>query len=227
MRAASGKAVFRRTGVAVTCGMPPTRLAAVLVALASLGCGTATTGATTGAPTPPAARRANEAAVAFVSGMIHHHAQAVLMASWAPTHDAGPAVRTLCQRILISQRDEIAIMQTWLRDNGEPVPEPNAGGMAMVMGGAQHLMLMPGMLTEEQMTELDRTRGPEFDRLFVTFMIQHHQGAITMVDELFGSHGGTEDEFIYKFASDVFADQTAEIDRMQGMLAAMTAAGRR
>jgi uncharacterized protein (DUF305 family) len=173
-------------------------------------------------PAPASARRANPAAAEFVSGMIHHHAQAVLMAGWAPTHDASPAVRTLCQRILISQKDEIRIMQTWLADMGEPVPEPNAKGMTMAMGGAQHVMLMPGMLTEEQMAELDRARGPEFDRLFVTYMIQHHQGAIDMVNQLFASYGGTQDDFIYKMASDVFADQSAEIDRMQGMLAAMT-----
>jgi uncharacterized protein (DUF305 family) len=205
----------------------PVRAAAALIALVGvLACGTTTAGTSAPAASPaPAARpvpRGNPAAVEFVTGMIHHHAQAVLMASWAPTHDAGQSVRTLCQRILISQQDEIRIMQTWLADNGEPVPEPSAKGMTMRMGGAEHVMLMPGMLTEEQMAQLDRARGREFDRLFVTFMIQHHQGAITMVDKLFASHGGTSDDFIYKMASDVFADQSAEIDRMQSMLAAMT-----
>jgi uncharacterized protein (DUF305 family) len=206
---------------------------AALAFLASAACAGATGGGTAtvagaapggGGPSAPPARRANPAAAAFVSGMIHHHAQAVLMANWAPTHDAGPAVRTLCQRIVISQRDEIGLMQTWLADNGEPVPEPDARGMRMTMGGAEHMMLMPGMLTEEQMDQLDRARGAEFDRLFVTFMIQHHQGAITMVEELFAAHGGTQDEFMYKLASDIFADQSAEIDRMQQMLASMPAA---
>ena len=88
-----------------------------------------------------------------------------------------------------------------------------------MMPGMDHGMLMPGMLTADQLGQLDRARGTEFDRLFLTFMIQHHQGAITMVNELF-SAGGGEEEVAYKFASDIFADQTTEIDRMQKMLAA-------
>jgi uncharacterized protein (DUF305 family) len=82
-------------------------------------------------------------------------------------------------------------------------------------------MQMPGMLTEEQMAQLDRARGTEFDRLFLTFMIQHHEGALTMVDNLLGSMGGAADDFIYKIASDTFADQGSEIGRMQMMLEAM------
>jgi uncharacterized protein (DUF305 family) len=206
------------------------RAAPLLVALAAAACATTAggTSAPSAGPAPSvAARPANPAAAEFVSGMIHHHAQAVLMAGWAPTHGASATIRTLCQRIVISQQDEIRLMQTWLADNGEPVPEPNARGMTMTMGGAEHMMLMPGMLTDEQLDQLDRARGPEFDRLFVTYMIQHHEGAITMVDKLFASHGGTEDEFIYKLASDIYADQTAEIDRMQQLLATMPgAAGR-
>jgi uncharacterized protein (DUF305 family) len=96
----------------------------------------------------------------------------------------------------------------------------------MQMGGVTHDMLMPGMLTEEQMTQLERARGAEFDRLFLTFMIQHHEGALTMVDQLFASHGGGVDDFIYKIASDTFADQGSEIDRMQRMLDAMASGGR-
>jgi uncharacterized protein (DUF305 family) len=88
----------------------------------------------------------------------------------------------------------------------------------MMPGMQQHMM--PGMLTTEQLENLDRARGPEFDRLFLTYMIQHHQGAITMVNELFAASGG-ENEVVYRFASDVFADQTTEIDRMQKMLAAL------
>jgi uncharacterized protein (DUF305 family) len=162
-----------------------------------------------------------------MSGMIHHHAQALVMAEMSPSHGASPAIQTLSRRILISQRDEIDLMQTWLRDVGAPVPEPNPRGMRMIMNGVEHDMLMPGMLTEAQVAELDAARGEVFDRLFVTYMIQHHRGAISMVETLFASHGGTEDERIYKFASDVFADQTAEIDRMETMLGNMTApAGR-
>ena len=85
-------------------------------------------------------------------------------------------------------------------------------------------MLMPGMLTEEQMKMLDAARGPEWDRLFLTFMIQHHQGALTMVDTLFNSYGAAQDETVFKFATDVHADQSTEIARMQSMLEAMAAA---
>ena len=196
-----------------------------LALLGSLACAASTASPPAGAPPAPAAARpaprGSPAAVEFVTGMIHHHEQAVLMAGWAPTHGASPTIATLCQRIVISQRDEIGLMQTWLADNGQDVPEPNARGMRMTMGGAEHMMLMPGMLTDEQLDQLDRARGAEFDRLFATFMIQHHQGAITMVDKLFASQGGTSDDFIYKLASDIYADQTAEIDRMQQLLAAM------
>ncbi|MEX1258593.1 MAG: DUF305 domain-containing protein [Gemmatimonadota bacterium] len=191
------------------------------------------TAACAGTSAPPAASpapagpRANEAAVAFMSGMIHHHAQALVMAEWAASHDASPTIQTLSGRIFISQTDEIGLMQTWLQDVGEPVPEPNPRGMRMVMNGIEHDMLMPGMLTDAQLEELDRARGAEFDRLFITFMIQHHYGAISMVETLFASHGGTADERIYKFASDVFADQTSEIDRMENMLALMAPAAAR
>lgn len=157
--------------------------------------------------------------VHFMSGMISHHAQAVLMAGWAPTHEASQAVRALCERIVVAQRDEIVFMQRWLRERHETVPEPDPRGH--LMPGMDHPMLMPGMLTPEQMAQLDGARGPEFDRLFLTFMIQHHQGAITMVDQLFGAYGAAQDGWVFKFASDVNADQTTEIDRMNIMLNAL------
>ena len=94
----------------------------------------------------------------------------------------------------------------------------------MKMDGMEHEMLMPGMLTDAQMKQLDRPRGAEFDRLFLTFMIQHHRGAVTMVKELFGTYGAAQDETVFKFASDVNVDQTTEIARMQKMLAALTPA---
>lgn len=204
-------------------------LAAVLLAaLGGVGCAgaAANTDATPPAAGPPATSgRANPADAEFMTGMIHHHAQAVQMAEWAPTHDAGQTVRTMSLRILISQKDEIALMQRWLADHGEPVPEPNPRGMPMRMGGMDHEMLMPGMLTPEQMEELDRARGAEFDRLFVRFMIQHHRGALVMVEELFASPGAAQNVIVYEFASDVFADQVAEIDRMERMLAEMPAGG--
>jgi len=171
-------------------------------------------------PTPPGLGRLpySDADVEFMSGMIPHHAQAVVMAGWALSHGARPDVAVLCERIVVGQRDEIAMMRTWLADRGLEVPDATATRHKMTMNGATHEMLMPGMLTDEEMAALDRARGPEFDRLFLTGMIKHHQGAIDMVDTLFKSYGAAQDETIYKFASDVYADQSIEIDRMHEML---------
>ncbi|HEY2026767.1 MAG TPA: DUF305 domain-containing protein [Gemmatimonadaceae bacterium] len=162
--------------------------------------------------------------VRFMQGMIGHHAQAVWMAGLAPTHGAASSLRTLAERIDISQRDEIGFMQRWLRERHETAPDPLAHhemaghDMAgMPMSGP----MMPGMLTHEQMMQLDEARGTEFDRLFLTFMIQHHQGALTMVDQLFSSTGAGQDVAIFRFASDVTADQTTEIERMRSMLSAI------
>jgi len=167
----------------------------------------------------------SDADVHFMSGMIGHHAQAVVMAGWAPSHGASASLRALCERIVVAQNDEIVVMQRWLRDRHLTVPAADARGMAMP-GMESHMMLMPGMLTPEQMARLDAARGTEFDRLFLAGMIQHHQGALTMVDELFGSNGAAQDDFVYKFASDVHADQTTEIDRMTLMLNALPSGGR-
>lgn len=165
-----------------------------------------------------------EADVHFMSGMIGHHSQAITMASWAPTHGASPSVRILCERIINAQKDEIVTMQRWLTDRRQPVPEANPKGMKMMMNGMEHMMLMPGMLTEDQMAQLDAARGSEFDRLFLEFMIQHHRGAITMVNELFNTYGAGQDETVFKFASDVNIDQTTEVTRMEKMLAAVVTA---
>jgi uncharacterized protein (DUF305 family) len=163
--------------------------------------------------------------VHFMQGMISHHAQAVVMAGWAPSHGARADVRRLCERIDVAQRDEIVSMQRWLQEHHETVPQPDfqtgqatmpaMAGMNMAAGG---MGMMPGMLTPAQMKQLNEARGPDFDRLFLMFMIQHHQGALTMVEQLFGSEGAAQDDKIFKFASDVGADQTAEIDRMTIML---------
>ena len=160
----------------------------------------------------------SDADVEFMSGMIPHHAQAVIMAGWAPSHGARKDVAILCERIVVGQRDEIATMQQWLRDRGQPVPDATSTRHRMKMNGVEHDMLMPGMMTDEQMASLDKARGPEFDRLFLEGMIRHHQGAIDMVDELFKAYGAAQDEVIYKFASDVYADQSTEIARMHKML---------
>ena len=161
----------------------------------------------------------NQADVDFVSGMIPHHAQAVIMTGWAPTHGASPAMRTLCERQLVSQRDEIALMRTWLRDRGQRVPDATSTRHRMVMNGMEHDMLMPGMLSDDEMAQLDKARGPEWDKLFLKFMIKHHEGALKMVEDLFSSYGAAQGDDIYKLASDIQADQTAEIERMQKMLA--------
>jgi uncharacterized protein (DUF305 family) len=157
--------------------------------------------------------------IQFMDGMIAHHAQALLMAGWAESHGASPAVMTLTARITNAQKDEITGMQKWLRDRHQPVPAPDPHGMMMNMNGMQHEMLMPGMLTESQLKQLDDARSKEFDRLFLTFMIQHHRGAVTMVNNLFETYGAAQDITVYKLASDISADQTTEIERMQKMLA--------
>lgn len=159
-----------------------------------------------------------EADVFFMQGMISHHAQAIVMAKWAPTHGASPAVQTLCARIINAQTDEITLMQQWLRDRNQTVPAAVPAPMRMKMNGTYMTMLMPGMLTDEQLKQLDSARGPEFDKLFLRDMIQHHKGAVSMVKDLFATEGAGQDEQTFKFASDVNVDQTTEIARMQKML---------
>lgn len=163
--------------------------------------------------------------VHFMTAMIGHHAQAILMSGWAPSHGASASVRTLAERIINAQQDEIATMQQWLGDRRQSVPEARPAGMKMMMNGVEHEMLMPGMLTDPQLKQLDEARGKEFDRLFLIFMIQHHRGATSMVQELFDTYGAAQDEIVFKFANDVNVDQTTEIARMEKMLAQLTFAG--
>jgi uncharacterized protein (DUF305 family) len=157
--------------------------------------------------------------VAFMQNMIPHHAQAVIMAHWAQTHGARADVKILCQRIAIAQTDEIHLMRVWLADRHQDVPDSTSTKHAMKMDGMQHEMLMPGMLTDEQMRALDAARGSTFDRLFLTGMMGHHQGAIDMVHELFSHGDAGHDDTVFRFATDVEADQSAEIHKMQLMLA--------
>jgi len=159
--------------------------------------------------------------IEFMSGMIGHHAQAVKMAGWAQSHGASRSLQIFCGRIATGQTAEIGLMQQWLKERNQPVPEADARGMKMNMAGMDHYVMMPGMLTDEQMKQLDAARGVDFDRLFLTFMMQHHRGALTMVDKLFNTPGAAQDEIVFKFANDVQADQTTEIDRMQQMLDAL------
>ncbi|MCU0625582.1 MAG: DUF305 domain-containing protein [Gemmatimonadaceae bacterium] len=176
--------------------------------------------------------RFTAADVRFMRDMIHHHAQAVTISQWAPTHGASASIRTLAARIINAQRDEIALMIAWLRDRKQPAPalhemdgqlmvhEPAGDGAAMSHDGhAGHAM--PGMLSDAQLKELDAARGAEFDRLFLTYMIAHHKGAVTMVDQLFATDGAGQDEAVFKFASDVQVDQRTEVQRMELMLGAL------
>ena len=163
----------------------------------------------------------SDADIAFMTGMIPHHAQAVIMGGWAPSHGARSDVAILCERMVVGQADEIRSMQQWLSDRGLPVPDATSTRMKMKMNGVEHDMLMPGMLSDEEMAELDKARGREFDRLFLLGMIKHHQGAIDMVNDLFKAYGAAQDDTIYKFASDVFADQSIEIEVMRKMLASV------
>ena len=166
--------------------------------------------------------------IEFMSGMIMHHAQAVKMAGWAASHGASKSLQTYCGRVAMAQSAEIGLMKQWLAERNQPVPEIDTASadmaMHMNMPGMQHdapMKMMPGMLSPAQMHQLDAARGVEFDRMFLIFMIQHHRGALTMVDTLFKTPGAAQDEFVFKFANDVHADQSTEIDRMQQMLDAL------
>jgi len=188
----------------------------------------------------------NAADVAFVQMMIIHHAQAVVMSDWAPTHAASPALKTLASRIALSQRDEITMMQQWLEERHLPVPDPlhmlpgaahsaahdstmkgmsmpgmSMGGMSGMPGMQMHgdsMPRMPGMLTPAQMRELEAARGAAFDRLYLTDMIGHHEGALQMVATLFHTPGAGQQADLFGFATDVDAGQRVEIARMQALL---------
>ena len=164
---------------------------------------------------PATALKHTAADTAFMQGMIGHHAQALEMVALLKTRTQTQDMKMLGLRIEVSQTDEIKLMQTWLRDHGETAPDEHAMHM-------QHdAKLMPGMLSPEQMAQLAAAKGAEFDRLFLEFMIQHHEGALTMVKELLASPGAAQESNMFAFASDVEADQSAEITRMRRMRAAM------
>ncbi len=176
-----------------------------------------------------------QADIDFMSGMIHHHAQAIVISRWAPSHQASPSVQRLTARIINAQTDEITLMQTWLKDRNQAPPMVDSAGNVTMGGHGGHTMpghdmssmpgmsmpAMPGMLTDAQLKELDNARGTEFDRLFLTYMIQHHRGAVTMVKTLFEAPGAGQDETVFKFANDVEVDQSTEIKRMLTMMLEM------
>ena len=165
-----------------------------------------------------AARAFAPADVEFMQGMIPHHAQAVIMGKWAATHGARADVQRLCLRIVAAQSDEIGMMRRWLRERKQDVPDSTATRHVMKMNGMTHEMMMPGMLTDDEMAQLDKARGPVFDRLFLNGMIRHHRGAISMVETLLQSGNAGHDESVFRFANDVVSDQSAEISLMLRML---------
>jgi uncharacterized protein (DUF305 family) len=214
----------RKPGLATR---PVVRAAALMTWLAAAGCSSA--GARSDArliDLSPVAPLPPQADVHFMSGMIPHHAQAVLIGGWALARSSRSDIRILAERIVVGQRDEIALMQNWLRDRNRPVPAADATHLRMTMNGMEHDMIMPGMLDDRELAQLDSARGAQFDRLFLIFMIRHHEGAITMVDQLFASPGAAQDEVVFRFASDVYADQTTEVDRMITMLENLATDGR-
>jgi uncharacterized protein (DUF305 family) len=159
----------------------------------------------------------SQADVEFMQGMIMHHSQAVEMTALIPSHTLNKDLRSLGAKISSSQSDEIKFMQRWLATRGKPVSLAMPGMPDMDMSG-QPMALMPGMLTPEQMEALRKAKGAEFDRLFLTGMIQHHNGALIMVKDLFDTAGAGQDAEIFNFATDADNSQRAEIRIMQSML---------
>jgi uncharacterized protein (DUF305 family) len=181
---------------------------------------------------PPSTRATlpplSSADVQFMQGMIMHHAQAVEMTALIESHTTNKDLRLLGARISHSQSEEIKFMKRWLEARGEPtsLPMKNMGGMDMSMPGmsgmdmSQQPMLMPGMLTPKQMEALKKAKGAEFDRLFLTGMIQHHGGALVMVKDLFDTAGAGQDAELFNFTTDIDSGQRAEIRIMENMLGA-------
>ena len=167
---------------------------------------------------------ASPADVQFMQGMIMHHAQAVEMTALIESHTENKDVRSLGARISRSQSDEIKFMKRWLATRGQPVSEAMPDMPEMNMSH-ESMALMPGMLTPEQMEALRKARGQEFDHLFLTGMIQHHGGALTMVKDLFDTAGAGQDAELFNFATDVDSGQRAEIRIMQSMLKKKTFRG--
>jgi len=169
----------------------------------------------------------SHADVEFMQGMIFHHSQAVEMTAMIPSHTQNKELRSLGARISSSQSDEIKFMKRWLASRGESIPTsmPNMPGMSMPSKdmpgmdmGHETMALMPGMLTPQQMEALRKAKGAEFDHLFLVGMIQHHNGALTMVKDLFDTAGAGQDAELFNFATDVDSGQRAEIKIMEAML---------
>lgn len=216
---------------------PQWRTAAILLAVTVLASCSAATGASGPRTVQPGAPgessrpvttsetagtvqpRHTEDDVRFMQGMIVHHRQALEMTSLVPERTNREDIRLLARRIEISQEDEMALMRRWLRDRGEEVPGADAHYGHHGAGG--HQPLMPGMITEQEMARLATATGAEFDRLFLEFMIRHHEGALVMVENLFASDNAGQEGEIFQFAAHVAGDQRVEIERMRRMLAAI------
>jgi uncharacterized protein (DUF305 family) len=170
---------------------------------------------------PPSTRATlpprSSADVQFMQGMILHHAQAVEMTAMIPSHTQNKNLHSLGARISSSQSDEIKLMKRWLVARGESAQKatPKMPGMDM---SHDTMALMPGMLTPQQMEALQKAKGTEFDRLFLVGMIQHHNGALTMVKDLFDTAGAGQDAELFSFATDADNTQRAEIRIMETML---------
>ncbi len=171
--------------------------------------------------------------VRFMQGMIGHHAQALAMAALIPGRTNRQDIRSLGERIQVSQKDEIAMMQQWLKDRHQRVPAIDAHADHHAMSGhsmnlpaiAMSDTLMPGMLTADQLAELGRAQGDEFVKLFLKDMIRHHEGALAMVASLLGTNGSGQEPEVFRFASEVDTDQRAEIARMDALLDALSPPG--
>jgi len=159
--------------------------------------------------------------VRFMQGMIGHHAQALVMVALIPDRTTRADLRALGERIRVSQTDEIKLMQQWLRERNQTVPDPTAQHQHQMMnmpGMPTSDTLMPGMLTAEQLAELGKAQGADFEKLFLKDMIQHHEGALAMVATLLGTTGSGQEPEVFRFAAEVDADQRAEIARMSALL---------
>ena len=209
--------------------------AAVALALAALA---GAPGARLGAQPPaattapaPAAPAPAPADVRFLQHMMAHHAQALVMTALLPERTAREDLRLLAERIAVSQRDELALMRDWLARRGAPVPAvvttpggAPAGGDPHAGHGAGHAG-MPGMLTDVELAALAAARGAAFERLFLASMIRHHEGALTMVADYLATPGAAQDAAVFGMASDIDADQRAEIRRMRRLPGAPAATG--
>lgn len=163
-----------------------------------------------------------QADVKFMTGMIAHHAQALVMSRLAPENGASSQVQTLASRIINAQKDEIASMQQWLKDRNQPVVKYDIDGidLTITIEGEEwkDYRKMRGVLSQQQLEELAQAKGNDFNRLFLKQMIEHHTGAVYMVDNLFDKDGAAQDNESYRLASNIQVDQKTEIERMQMML---------